>query len=481
MATIEERAREDFQKTLENIAPSSNQKDVKSDDNWKLYDGEHAILVDPRLKPRTIGKGSEKITVNPTRMILPLHRRIVESSVDFLFGDPARLSSRSEKDDAAADALEALWDRTKLDSFNIKLARDVFVELCAAELWQIEKNSAGENRARVTLLSRKEGYTLRPHFNAFGDMDCFTILFNRNDEEDENKKIDYATIYCNDVIFYGIKTDNEWQVREAINDFGKIPIVLYAVEKEDWFGATKIIDRMELLLSQFAGANDYFGSPILEITGMVDELPEEGSLGRIIHVKPIEGKEGQEAPKGGARFVTWEQAPQSVELEYNLLKDAVFSQTSTPDLSFNNVKGIGTLSGVTLRLMLQDSIMKSRRYQVIFSEGLHRRINLMREVLRLIGKDKVDNIEDAMIDIRWGSVLPTDSAETVTSLSIARSGEKIMSQKTAVNSNPFVENPEEEIREMERERQEEGERSDDGFGGGAQSQSAFRDNRIDQS
>ena len=150
--------------------------------------------------------------------------------------------------------------------------------------------------------------------------------------------------------------------------------------------------------------------------------------------------------------MTWEHAPEAIKIEYDILKDIIYSITSTPDLSFSNVKGLEKTSGEALKFLFMDSILKSKDKEELFGEALTRRINLLKAILSVTNVKETSNIQELDISIKFGNILPQDMSETIKALSTARAGDVIMSEKGAVRQNPLVEDPEEEIKRMEEER-----------------------------
>ena len=136
---------------------------------------------------------------------------------------------------------------------------------------------------------------------------------------------------------------------------------------------------------------------------------------------------------------------QAINEEYNMLKDIIYGMTNTPDLSFSNVKGISNLSGISIRLMFSDALFKSKDKQEIFGPAIERRISIMKSIIGLTNVGMKQQLEEADIDIIFNDVLPEDIKETITAISIARGGEPIMSEETAVRMNPLVTDAEKDI------------------------------------
>jgi hypothetical protein len=112
--------------------------------------------------------------------------------------------------------------------------------------------------------------------------------------------------------------------------------------------------------------------------------------------------------------------------------------TQTPDLSFSNVKGMSSISGIALRLMFSDAMFKAMDKQEIFAPGLDRRIAIMKAGLSLLNLSQAAALDALDVDVKFNDVLPVEIDKLITALSTARGGEPIMSRDAAVRANPLV-------------------------------------------
>lgn len=443
---IKEILKKDFAKALETLTADPKEKDKDIQANRDAYNGKHAILSDPLRATKTVGDSSENTrTVKHTKEIIPFQRRIVNSAVTFLFGEPVTLILNDDNADAY-DAIAAVWKQNKLDYFNKKLARDLFVECKVAELWYVpaEEIKGQPARIRVALLSNREGYKIYPHFSDTGDMDAFTVLYDSLD--DNGKTQENVNIYTAEQIVRATKkSGGQWESTTGANLIGKIPIVYYEQDVPEWDGVETQIDRMEYLISNFADTNDYFAAPALELKGIVTNLPKKEDTGKVFMVQPETDAEGKVYYPGGIEFKAWANAPDAIKLEMDSLKDIVYSMTSTPDLSFSNVKGLSNLSGISIRLMFSDALFKAKDKQEVFGPAMERRLSIMKSIIAITDRSKAAQLADVDIDVVFNDVLPQDTLALIQSLSVARGGEAIMSEESAVRMNPLVTDAEKDI------------------------------------
>ncbi|MCK4447577.1 MAG: phage portal protein [Candidatus Marinimicrobia bacterium] len=436
----------DFSKLTEILCKDPVERDVEK--YRKEYEGEHDILNRP---VKTIGKGTSLKKIEQAKLVIRYQRKIVNMAVSFLFGDPAKLTldNKEDKYQEIFDLVNNVWDKNKLDYFNKKLARRLFVETKVAELWYVVIDDQNLKHIKVALLCDENGDSIFTHFDNNGDMDAFTRRYKL--EDIDGKKYDHVDIYTAENYHFGTKKGEDWQVEKKDNHFGKIPVIYYEQAETEWASVQSEIDRIEMLISKSADTNDYFGSPTLKIKGKITNAPEKGEVGKLLQFKG-ETNADNKIEYGDAEYLTWTHAPEAIKLEFETLKDIIYSLTSTPDLSFNNIQGLTKTSGEALKFMFMDSILKAKDKEEIFGEALTRRVNLLKAILSVTDVKSKQALEEMDISVKFGDILPQSITETVQALSTARGGEAIMSGDEAVRQNPLVSDAEEDIKRLEEEK-----------------------------
>jgi len=442
---ILEKHKDDFSKLVTTLCKDETERDVET--YRKEYEGEHDILDRP---VKLIGKGTSLKRIEQAKLVCRYQQKIVNMATSFLFGDPAKLilDNKEDKYQETFTLIDDVWNKNKLDYFNKKLARRLFVETKVAELWYVIIDDQNIKHTKVALLCNKNGDDIYSHFNENGDMDAFTRRYKL--EDIDGKKYEHIDIYTANNFIYGIKKGETWQVEKKDNLYSKIPVIYYEQAEPEWASVQSEIDRIEMLISKSADTNDYFGSPTLKIKGKVVNAPEKGEVGKMLRFKGEIGADNK-TEYGDAEYLTWTHAPEATKLEYETLKDIIYSLTSTPDLSLNNVQGLTKTSGEALKFLFMDAILKAKDKEEIFGEALTRRINLLKAILSVTDVKSKQVLEEMNISIKFGDILPQSITETVKALSTARGGDLIMSRDEAVRQNPFVSDAEEDIARLKEE------------------------------
>lgn len=444
--------------TIPEYEPLKKQWDPKQHD---VFDT--SIRPDKIVKKATGQKDSEgkdiftTTTEKVNRIAIPFQRIIVKRAVGFLLGNPVRvkryLDDKNKNQVTLADMVDSTLDDNKIKYFDRKLARTVKSECEAAELWYIIEdqkfwfkklnNSLVKFKLRVQQLSPGNGDVLHPYFDETGNL----IAFSREYKIKEGGKSILHFDTWTDTKIIKRAYQESWQVEESINLFGKIPVIYYPQEEPEWYSVQPMIDRFEKKASNFGDTNDYFGSPIVKTKGTVLSLPEKGSSGKTIQL----------AQDADAEYMSWDQSPESEKLEFDLLEKMIYTMTQTPNISFEQMKDIGSdLSGFAIKLLFTDAHLKAENDIELFGEMFQRRLNLLKHILGTVINvslsNEVDNIE---LEPEFTPYLPKNVKEIIEMLSTARGNKPLISRETAIENNPLVGDVQAELERIKADSEEE--------------------------
>lgn len=376
------------------------------------------------------GHRSKKI-VYKDRIALALQKKIVDTSVRFLFGNGVEYTFEGEVKDEVKTAFNSALYHAKADSAVARAAREVSSFTEAAELWYLseeEGNRYGFSspyRLRCRIIGPGTGDNLYPYFDATGDMVAFSREYSVIDSG--NVKHLYFETYTDEMMYKWECVSGTWQETEGYprqNMIGKIPIIYARQPLPEWADVEQLIERMEYLLSNFADTNDYHASPKIVVTGQIQRWADKGESGSV-----IETDEGAKV-----EYLTWSQAPESIKLELDTLYRMIHTITGTPDISFDSLKGLN-VSGVSLKLMFMDAHLKaSEKVRDIWNDYLQRRASVVFAFLARMNTSDAAFVEGCRNAIVRPEVRPymiQDESTKVSMLTQAVAG-GVMSRRTAI-------------------------------------------------
>jgi len=410
-------------------------------------------------KDKTIGTGDKQRVVKSIRSPVNYAKKIVTTSAAFEVGEPVTLTPSEDND--LFQELIRLWKSNRMDDKLQKAKTIQKTETECAIHFFIRKASTGTKVTqqpgaskakdiRSNVLTLKEGLMF-PYFDATNDMKAFTWQFVTKNSED--KDINNTWVF-DEINVYKISDESGTLKLNNTepHGFDRIPIVYMQQQYPEWFDVELLIDRYEVALSKLGVSNDYSGHPILLTYGDLNILPEMNDDGKTINF-PIKFKdEDVNKPyNGDAKFLTNDNAPEAVKLEMETIRELIFSMTQTPDISFEKMKSIGAISGVALKLMFLDPIIKAKMNEGQNRTIVERIINiLISGITGVVNVKSKTQTNDLVIDIKFNSILPVDLEQNST-IALNGSSSKSMSMETRVKLLGLVSDIDSEIEKIEKE------------------------------
>lgn len=384
------------------------------------------------------------------RIKLAIQKLIIKRAVAFLFGNPVGYNAepQGENQELVMKALNRILHDVKSNSLNRKIARAVFGFKECAELWYpTEKDNSNYGfkskfKLRCALFSPAFGDTLYPYFDETGDMTAFSREFSRKDAE--KKPTTYFETYTDTEHWMWIQGANGFEVADGYPKpiaIGKIPIVYAYQEEFETQDVDSLIDRLEVLLSNFADTNDYHAAPKIFIKGELKGFSKKGESGAI-----IEGEEGSDA-----KYLSWQNAPESVKLEIETLLRMIYTITQTPDISFESVKGLGAISGIALQLLFMDAHLKVQDKREIFDEYLQRRINVIKAFVGQFNTKLASDCEELEIEPEITPYMLTSEIDEINKWLAANGNKPLISQKQSIKNAALTTDPDADFEQIQEE------------------------------
>ncbi len=390
-------------------------------------------------------------TAKSWNLPISYQKKIVRSSVAFLFGKPLLIKQESKNTDTAFNALTELLKDMRMASKDQENARLMFSETESAKLFVEYRDinitdeevlkTPGLVRVKCILLAKSLGDTLHVSFDAFGVMQAFGREYS---VKVGNENVEHFDVYTADTIFLCKKEKGVWQTEPKINRIGKIPVVYYLhPEKQtEWADVQKLIERREWLTSIRADNNDRTGDPILVLNGEVESLPEANTVGKVVKL----GLEGR------ADYLVPQMSVDLISNEKEDLKELIHYLTDTPDLSQEKMTSLGLTSGKAIEMAFFGCMLKALERHGFFEEMKDREISVVLAFMeKIIYVSMAAEIKRVKTSIEFGNPLPDNTSDIVDMISSATGGKPIMSQRRGVELNPMVKDVDEEMKRLKEE------------------------------
>ena len=424
----------DAERAMKAIDPRKHDimDEVKRRDKWVKIDADDE--VDDGNVVNVMERNGNKANMRKervARIAIALQSKIINTAVSFALGTPVayEATAANEKEEMVVNAVRKILTAVKARSFDRKVARAIFGFRECAEVWYPVEADKPHNlygfdtrfKLRCKLVSPANGYTLYPYFDETGDMAAFSYEYG---VETNGQTTDYFETYTSDWQYRWMKGTNGYALVDGFpkqNPIGKIPVVYGYQDYYETEMVDRLIDRLELLLSNFADTNDYHASPKIFVTGQINGWAKKGESGAV-----IEGEEG-----ATMNYVSWQNAPESVKLEVETLLKLIYSITQTPDISFDAIKGIN-VSGVALKLMFMDAHLKVQDKSEILDEYFTRRANILKAYVGVMNTALETEAASLEIEPVITPYMISDDMETLEYWMTANGNKAVISQEESI-------------------------------------------------
>ena len=426
------------------------------DDIKKEYDPMlHEVVTDKTLlKDITRKNGLEK----SARVTYGFQKLAVKRMTQMAFSIPVK-RVYDTGDDATkmeqAKAIEAVYRKAKIDNENIKRMKAFFGACEIVTVWfPIEKKNnyygfdSDYKLSCITYSPMEEKYSglstaeIYPVFDKHGDL--IKLGFEYIIKE-KGVDVTYFHVYEAEKQSLYMNTKGKWEeVAEDTMPIGKIPAVYISRSMPIWENVTPNVKEIELALSRESNILRKNSAPILGVTGeLIGDTKPEGEVSREVY---------QFSENGKVEYITWEQQIDAMKFYIQTLKQQNEEELQLPNLSLENIKGLGAISGEARKTLLTDAHLKVGDESGDIIEMLERECNVIKAYLAKMNKTWENSIYDLNVEHVITPFIQNDENVEIEKL-VKASNKPIMSQLTAISRLGMVEDANKELQQLQAESQ----------------------------
>lgn len=369
----------------------------------RQYDPKMHDVLDKRIRPdKSVFKPTgqknpvtgEDVMVEDTesvsRIPVAFQKYIINQKASFAAGNGVTLKP-SKEGSRVFDYMSTNWYDNKTDFKLQDIFRQVMAYSHAAVIFYGERGAQTfeDFRYKFKIVSPEYGDTLEPIYDEeTGDL----IAFGREYVLAESNVTRYDLYIINESGRVEIRRyENGTPLLNLTNKEGeptyilqtpytKLPIVYWSQDAPECDITSEMIEEFEWALSDFVTTQSYSADPILFGKGSVLSLPAKGSPGKF-----IEGSADSEL-----KFVTPDNATESRELQFRMLRDFIFGLNHAVYLDIETMKALGDVSGRALKYYLINVYMEAAGKQKGYlGIGVQRMANwMLHEWRSLVGGEK---------------------------------------------------------------------------------------------
>ena len=361
-------------------------------------------------------------------------RYINEVELFFLLGKPVDYEKVEGDDESYALFLDFIKSQ-RVHSRHRLLKRLAGSETEAALIYRLY-NEDGNIGCQSFVVARSTGYNLRTLFDQYGNLIAlaYGCVIRGKD-----KSVRRWEILTKDIIFECEYSSMGWRVVPRENLAGKI-CAIYARQQKAWDGVQDRIEREEMIDSKAADTNNYFADPVAFATADVVKVMgmEKDTVGKLIQYTGKDSQFGYIAPPTDS---------QSRAEERSMLHQSILFDSFTPDLSYDSIKGLGSLSGTAIENSLILGFIKRANREEIYGELFDREVNIIKALLAKMHPEKEKDILSLSIAVKFATPFENRKGEEWRDVVTLYQG-GVISLETAVKMLAITNAPEEEIEKI---------------------------------
>ena len=366
------------------------------------------------------------------KLPIPYPVYINEISVVFLYGRPVKWLQLSRGTDEAFARFLDVIKSTRFDAKIRQCKRIAGAETEAALLFRVFKNTDGTPDVQLRVLAKSKGDEIYTRFDQYENL--ISIAWGYYVKEEQDRTVYHFDIFTPEAIYRCARRNIGWDVESEVNLIGKIPIIYFRQEKE-WHGVEHLIHREEYIASKTADTNDYYSDPMLLVSaGIVKNMPEKGEAAKTLITNDEDGVDN------AAKFLTWDNAPQSKLQEIEWLQEQILTKTFTPNITLDSLKSVSQLSAKALRTVMMLADIKASRHKEIHDELLDRTASLIVSIIgNVLDVSLAKQCNELKVAHEWSEPFGEDVAEDLSNIVKAVEA-GIMSTEGGIEMNPLVRN-----------------------------------------
>lgn len=364
----------------------------------------HSILSDTAtLKDKVRSDGQVD---KSARIIVGMEKLHVKRMAEFTYAIPVkRVYSNIDANDTRSQictAIESIYRNVRIDGENIKRATALYASCEIFTVWYAVKKPntlygfLSEYKLKCKTFSPMCGVKLYPLLNEMDDMLAMSFEYTKKVKD---KEVTFFETYTEDKHYIwkqgldGVKwepmltrttEDGEIVSGEDIM-LMKIPGVYGFIPKPVFDGLSPIRSEIEYSLSRNSNVIAYNSAPVLKVAGGLKGQESKGEAYRVFRCET----------GGDVSYVSWSQSIEALKYHVEKMEKLYWAQAQMPDLSFDNMKGLGNIGYDARQTLLTDAHLRIGDDIGMWTEFLDRECNVIKAFLKFMNqkwKNEIDNV-----------------------------------------------------------------------------------------
>ena len=427
----------------------------------------HAIVADQM--GRKDRQRKDGVVEKASRIYIGLEKLLSHRYNEYTFSIPVKRVYSNISDNATrsdiAKAIELIYKHARIDAVNLKRGLAYYAACEVFTIWYVvpKKNTLYgfdcDYKLKCKTYSPMEGYELYPLIDEMDDMLAMSFKY---EKKDGNKVNTFFETFTEDRHYVwkqdGNSVDGWTEILAEPIEILKIPGAYIFRNAPVYHGLSKIREEIEYTLSRHSDVIAYNSAPVLKITGNLIGDEAKGESRRAYRLEN----------GGDVSYVSWNQSVEALKYQVDMMIKLFFMQAQMPDISFDNLKGLGSIGYDARQTLFTDSHLKIGDESGAWVEFLERECNVIKAFLKKMKAAWENEIDNVDVEHIITPFVQNDEKYEIEKWMKANGDKPLIGHLESIRKAGVSEDPEETYKEYEEEQQASLEsRVNDVFGGGS--------------
>ncbi|MCG1410917.1 phage portal protein [Staphylococcus epidermidis] len=395
------------------------------------------------------GKRRLDDTKSDHRVVHNFAKYVSRFIVGYLTGNPITITHKDENTNAK---LIELNDHNDADAVNSDLALNLSIYGRAYEIVYRDF----EDKDTFKLLDPKNTFVVYDM-----TLDKKVVAGVRYYEKENVQKIpiQHIEVYTSTDIHYIQINNGKFQTFESVpHYYNDVPVIEYLndqFKQGDFENVLSKIDAYDSAQSDTANYMSDLNDAMLAIIGNMELEGDDAKAfqdANMVHIRPSMNANGSEG-KADVKYIYKQYDVAGTEAYKSRLQKDIHKETNTPDLNDENFSGVQSGQAMQYKLFGLEQLRAIK--ERLFKKGLMKRYKLL---FNNINIENLTQLSYKEIEIQFSPNLPKSMMESIEAFNAVHGQ---ISESTSLSLLDFIDDPNEELEKMKKEREKEEQQSDE--------------------
>lgn len=427
----------------------------------KSYDPmQHEIITNSERRPKDRKKGN--VLEKFARVVYPAEKNTVRRMTQMMFTLPVSRKYKCQDEEVrkrVSQVLEAVYDKARIDGENINRFKAYFAACEMVTVWYAVKQENDDYGFHSNVKLKCRSYSpmptkyskimqakIYPLFDANGDYVALSLEYDILINGVKHTKFETFTDTMHYRWINGIDDagfTNDIEPEEII--IGKNPTIYIHRPAPVYEGIQNNRDEIEFTLSRTSDIIRKNSSPIMKVVGkLVDKQENAPKKDVAREVYQFEGD-------GDIELVSPAITPENASFYIGQLQKNIEEDTQLPNLSLENTKSLGAMSGEARKTLLTDAHMRCGEEKHEVLAFLDRECQVIKALLAKANIKMENEFKQVKVDHFINPFVMQDEDANVKKAATAAAGTRFTSQRTLIEMAGVVDDVDSEIERIQQE------------------------------